>query len=145
MPWRDPEGSILHLRIDDITGKNVIHRLTCGTFALNDRGGAVRKSEMVALQKAEITRRKATAVDVNVQQMLSDAADLGPVQHNAPANWSFTAIDKGGFIGAPISEAEARARQDAEARSLIEEYLPDYRAGKREAGGGTRQTSLNAT
>lgn len=77
--------------------------------------------------------------------MLSDAADLGPVRHNAPANWSFNAIDKGGFIGAPISEAEARARQEEEIRALNDEYLSMKRAGRREAGGGNHQASLNAT
>jgi hypothetical protein len=139
VPWRDPNGPIILFR------DGVIHHLTEETFALNDREGAVRKSGMVALQKAEIARRKATAAEVDVQQMLSDAADLGPVQHNAPANWGFNAIDKGGFIGAPISEAEARARQDEEDRANIEEYLSMKRAGRREAGGGNHQASLNAT
>lgn len=100
---------------------------------------------MVALQKDEIARRKATAAEVDVQQMLSNASDLGPVQHNAPANWSFTAIDKGGFIGAPISEAEARVRQDDEDRANMEEYLSMKRAGRREAGGCNRQAPLNVT
>ncbi len=139
VPWRDPNGPIILFR------DGIIHHLTEETFALNDREGAVRKSEMVALQKAEITRRKATAAEVDVQQMLSDAADLGPVQHNAPANWGFNAIDKGGFIGAPISEAEARARRDEEDRADIKEYLSMKRAGRREAGGGNHQASLNAT
>lgn len=80
-----------------------------------------------------------------MQQMLSNAADLGPVQHNAPANWGFNAIDKGGFIGTPISEAEARARQDEQDRADMEEYLSMKRAGRREAGGGNHQASLNAT
>jgi len=139
VPWRDPNGPIILFR------DRVIYHLTEETFALNDREGAVRKSEMVGLQKAEVARRKATAAEVDVQQMLSDAADLGPVQHNAPANWGFNAIDKGGFIGAPISEAEARARRDAEARADIEEYLSMKRAGRREAGGCNHQASLNAT
>ncbi len=139
VPWRDPSGPIILFR------DGVIHHLTEETFALNDREGAVRKSEMVGLQKAEIARRKATAAEVDVQQMLSAAADLGPVQHNPPANWSFNAIDKGGFIGAPISAAEARARQDDEDRANIEEYLSVKRAGKRGAGGTHHQAPLNAT
>jgi len=139
VPWRDPNGPIILFK------DGVIHHLTEETVALNDREGAVRKSEMVALQKAEIARRKATAAEVDVQQMLSDAADLGPVQHNAPANWGFNAIDKGGFIGAPISEAEAQAREDAEARALIEEFNAMSMAGKREAGGRNRRASLDAT
>lgn len=109
------------------------------------RQGTVRKSAMSGLRKAEIARRKVTAAEVDVQQMLSDAADPGPVQHNAPAIWGFNAIDKGGFIGAPISEAEARARQDDEDRASIEEYLSMKRAGRREAGGGNHQAFLNAT
>ena len=79
---------------------------------------------------------------VDVQQMISDAADLGPDQHNTADSWSFTALDKGGFIGAPISEEEARARQDAEWRADIEEFNALARAGKREASGSNRQTSL---
>ncbi len=93
VPWRDSNGPIILFR------DGIIHHLTEETFALNDREGAVRKSGMVGLQKAEIARRKATAAEVDVQQLLSDAADLGPVQHNAPVNWGFNAIDKGGFIG----------------------------------------------
>lgn len=139
VPWRDPNGPIILFR------DGVIHHLTEETFALNDREGAVRKSAMVGLQKAEIARRKATGAEVDVQKMLSDAADLGPVQHNAPANWSFNAIDKGGFIGAPISEAEAHARQEEEDRDFLEEYLSSKRTGRREAGGGNHQASLNAT
>lgn len=118
VPWRDPDGPIILFR------DGVIHHLTEETFALNDREGSVRKSEMVGLQKAEIARRKATAAEVDVQQMLSNAADLGPVRHNEPANWSFNAIDKGGFIGAPVSEAENRARQDEEDHAFFEEYCP---------------------
>ncbi|MFN4172142.1 MAG: Mu transposase C-terminal domain-containing protein [Pseudorhodobacter sp.] len=139
VPWRDPDGPVILFR------DGVIHHLTEESFALNDREGAVRKSEMVGLQKSEIARRKATAAEVDVQKMLSDAADLGPVQHNPPANWGFNAIDKGGFLGAPISEAEARARQDEEDRADIEEYLSMKRAGRREAGDCTHQASLNAT
>lgn len=132
VPWRDPIGPIILFR------DGVIHHLTEEIFALNDREGAVRKSAMVALQKAEIARRTATAAEVDVQQMLSDAADLGPVQHNTPANWSFNAIDKGGFIGAPISEEEALTRRDAEYREDMNEFLANSQDRKREASGGTR-------
>ena len=137
VPWRDPDGTILHFR------DGVIHRLTPDTCALNDKSGVRRRAEMVGLQQEELARRASKAdMTVDVQQLLSDAADLDPVQHNAPDSWSFTALDKGGFIGAPISEEEARARRDAEARTNIEELLSFKRAGRREASGGNRQTSL---
>lgn len=62
---------------------------------------------MVSLQRHELARREAKAdTQLDVQQMLSDAADLGPVHHNAPDR-AFTGLDKGGFTGAPISEEEA--------------------------------------
>ncbi|MDR0808542.1 MAG: hypothetical protein LBE86_05350 [Gemmobacter sp.] len=140
VPWRDPDGTILCFR------KGVIHRLRPDSYALNDKAGAKQKAGMVSLQRAELERR-ATKVDtaVGVQQMLSDAADLTPVQHNEPDSWSFAAIDKGRFIGAPISEKEARARQEAEDRADMEEFLALAGAGRREAGGCNRQTSLNAT
>ena len=54
---------------------------------------------------------------------LFDAADLDPVHHNAPDNWAFTGLDKGGFTGAPISEEEARVRQEAETRASMEEFI----------------------
>ncbi len=136
VPWRDPDGAILHFR------DGVIHRLAPDTCALNDRSGVHRRAEMVGLQHAELARRASKAdATVDVQQMLSDAADLGPVQHNTADSWSFTALDKGSFIGGPISEEEARARQDAEWRADIEEFNALARAGKREASGGNRQTS----
>ena len=137
VPYRDPDGSILHFR------DGVIHRLAPDTCALNDRSGVHRRAEMIGLQHAELARRASAAdATVDVQQMISDAADLGPVQHNTADSWSFTALDKGGFIGAPISEEEARARQDAEWRADIEEFNALARAGKREASGSNRQTSL---
>ncbi len=140
VPWRDPEGSIIHFR------DGVIHRLTPDIVALNDKAGARKKAEMVALQHEELTRRAAKAdATVDVQRMLSDAADLGPVQHNAPDSWSFKSLDKAGVIAAPISEQEARERQNDEDRANMDEFIALSRAGKREAGGGNRQTSLNAT
>lgn len=100
------------------------HRLTPDTFALNDKAGARRKAEMIVRQRHELARREAKAdATIDVQQMLSDAADLGPVHHNAPDGWTFTGLDKGGFLGAPISEEEARARQDTKERADMEEFL----------------------
>lgn len=137
VPWRDPDGPII------LFWNGVIHRLTEETFALNDREGAVRKSEMVALQKAEIARRKATAAEVDVQQMLSDAADLGPVQHNAPANWGFNAIDKGGYRCA--DQLSRSTRPSRRRRPGKYRRIPVHEAaGRREAGGGNHQAFLNA-
>ena len=140
IPYRDPDGPAILFR------DGVVHRLTAEVFALNDREGAVRKGEMVKLQKEEIARRKAKAdTSVDVQQLLSDAADLEPVKHNAPATWSMGVIDKGGFLVMPISAEEATASHEAEVRDFMEEYLAGTRPRKREADGGNRQTSLNAT
>ncbi len=140
VPWRDPDGPVIVFR------DGVVHYLTHEEFGVIDPAGAVRKSEMVALQHAEIKRRIAQAdTSVDVQQMLSDAADLSPVKHNEPARWGFGAIDKGGFLVAPISEEDARERDDAKVRADMEEFLAFGRPEKREAGGGNRQSSLDAT
>ena len=80
-----------------------------------------------------------------MQALLSQAADLSPVQHNEPETWSFGHIDKGGFLVAPISEEDARERDDAKVRADMEEFLAFGRPEKREAGGGNRQSSLDAT
>ena len=80
-----------------------------------------------------------------MQALLSQAADLSPVQHNEPETWSFGHIDKGGFIGAPISEVDARERADAKVRADMEEFLAFARPERREADGCNCQTSLDAT
>lgn len=141
VPLRDPEGSILFTRVEGEgdARRLVVHRLHSETFDLADPAGAIHRGEMVALQKAELDRRKAKGdFTLDVQQMLSDAADLSPVKHNPPDNWTFSAIDKGNFLGAPISETEARQRQADADRDDIEEFLAFDRAGKREASGCNR-------
>lgn len=135
VPFRDPTGPAILFR------DGVIHQLTCEVFGVTDGQGALRKSQMVALQRAEIERRAAAAAEVDVEQMLADAADLGPVEHNDPASWSFGVIDKGGFLAAPVSEAEALARHDAEVRDEINEFIALSRAGRREAAGATADLS----
>ena len=134
VPYRNPDGPALLLR------DGVIHKLTHETFGVTDLEGSKRKSEMVSLQRAEMHRRKATAdMDVDVQQMLSDDADLSPVQHNGPVTWTVDAIDKGGFLSAPISAEEARRQQEDQVRADMEEFLAERRPRKREASGGNRQ------
>ncbi|WP_296639953.1 hypothetical protein [Roseinatronobacter sp.] len=140
VPWRDPNADPILFR------GGVIHRLTCKEHGVTDGSGSQHRSEMTALQRKEIERRRAQAdQDVDVQALLSQAADLSPVQHNAPETWSFGHIDKGEFLGAPITEEEAREREDAKARAVIEELLAFSRPERREAGGGNRPTSLDAT
>lgn len=61
VPHRDPNGSAILFR------DGVVHRLEHEEFGVTDLAGAVRKSEMVGLQRAEIERRMAkadTSVDV---------------------------------------------------------------------------------
>lgn len=72
-------------------------------------------------------------------------ADLTPVKHNAPDNWTIGALDKGGFLNEPITEEEWRDRENAEAREAMEEYLAFKRPSEREVSGGNRWTSQNAT
>ncbi|HRK72092.1 MAG TPA: transposase [Micropepsaceae bacterium] len=140
VPWRDPNCDPILFR------DGVIHRLKCTEFGVIDGAGARHRSEMTALQREEIERRRGQADQaVDVQALLSQAADLSPVQHNGSETWSFGHIDKGGFIGAPISEEDARERQDAEDRARMEEVLAFSRPERREAGGGNRQSSLDAT
>ena len=140
VPHRDPDGPLLLWR------DGVVHQLTHDVFGLNDVAGSVQKSKIVALQRAEIEQRKAKAdQNVDVQQMLSDAADLTPVKHNHPATWQIGALDKAGFLDAPISAQDAREREDADARADMEKFLAMKRSGKREVGGCNRRTSPNAT
>jgi hypothetical protein len=140
VPMRAPEGPIMCFR------NNVIHRLHHDTFALNDRDGAKRKGAMVRLQNTEIARRIATAdQSVNVQQLLSNSADLGPVACNAPDAWTFASLDKAGVLGGPITaEAAAEAEDDA-IRQELEEYLASKREVKRGASGGNRNSPSCAT
>ncbi|MCK0150431.1 transposase family protein [Marivita sp. S6314] len=133
VPHRDPDGPVILRR-----GENT-YWLTSDVYGITDPNGAKRKSAMVGLQRAEIERRKATAdTDVDVQQTLSDMADMSPVQHNAPDNWTIGGLDKGGFLTAPISEEEWREQQEAEARDIADEYLAFKKANEREASGGNR-------
>jgi hypothetical protein len=122
VPMRAPEGPILHWR------NGVIYRLEHETFALNDRDGARRKGEMVKLQKAEMARRTATAdQDADVQALLSASADLGPVAANPPDTWTVSTLDKAGVIGGAMTEAEAEAMDDAQARARMESHLEEIR------------------
>jgi hypothetical protein len=124
VPLRDPAAPVILLR------DGVIHTLHDDSFGVTDAAGAARKSEMVALQRAEIERRRATAAPVDVQAALSAAADLSPVAANAPDVWTFGVIDKAGVLGAPRTEAEAREAEDAESRALVEE-IRAHQARKR--------------
>ena len=140
VPMRDPEGPIIYFR------NNVIHRLHAETYALNDRAGAKHKGAFIRMQKAEIRRRIATADStVDVQQLLSDSADMGPVVCNTPDAWTFESIDKAGVLGRPITEEEAEAAEEARNRLVLEEYLASKREGKRGASGGNRNSPSNAT
>ncbi len=136
VPYRNPDGQILHFK------QGVIHKLTVETFGLADNEGSKRKAHFTALQKAEISRRIASAdAKVDVVKLLTDAADLTPIDHNPPDTWSMGLIDKGGFMTAPISEQEARQIRDQEARDLIEEILPRKAAVGRGAAGATANPS----
>jgi hypothetical protein len=85
---------------------------------------------MVALQRAEIDRRRATAAPVDVQAALSAAADLSPVAANPPDQWTFGSIDKAGVLGVPRTAAEVREAEEANARASAE-MLRAFNAGKR--------------
>ena len=141
VPMRDPEGSIILLRKDEM-GKNVIHRLTCQTFDQMDRNGAVFKSQMVSLQKAELAQRRGMGdQNVDVQAMLSAAADMTPVVANAPDTWKMPILDKDGILSAPRTEEEAREAEDTANRAHIEEFLALERAGRGGAAAGTARPS----
>lgn len=140
VPMRDPEGPVMCFR------NNVIHWLHHDTFALNDREGAKRKGAMVRLQKSEIARRIGTAdQSVNVQQLLSESADLGPVACNIPDAWTFASLDKAGVLGGPMTEEAAAAAAETLNREWLEEYLADTGGVKRGASGGNRNGLSCAT
>lgn len=118
VPMRDPDGPAFLIR------DRVVHRLEVDSFALNDTEGARHKGRMVKDQKAEIARRKGKAdLSVDVPELLSRAADLGPVAHNPPAGWKMQTLDKAGALTAPRTAEEAEALHDAEIRRRADEYL----------------------
>jgi len=140
VPLRDPEGPIICFR------NNVIHQLHAETFALNDRDGAKHKGKMVRLQKAEMKRRIALAdPTVNVQQLLTASADMGPVACNPPDVWTFGSIDKAGVIGAPMTEEAAAEAEEARNREFYKEYHAFRGGGERGASGGNRNSPSCAT
>lgn len=131
VPYRDPTGPVLILH------EGELHRLTHDTFVLNDPAGAVRKGEMVRLQNEELKRREAKAApNVDVPELLSAGADLGPVQHNPPDRWSVGVIDKGGFLTKPVSAREAREREDEEDRAFLYENILGFSEGPAAATAG---------
>jgi hypothetical protein len=137
VPMRDPEGPIMCLH------NGTIHKLHHDSFALNDREGAKRKGAMVKLQNDHVKRLIAKADQtVDVQQLLSDSADLGPVMSNAPDAWT---LDKAGVMGGLLSEEAAAAAEEARNRQDIEEYLAMKREGERGASGGNRNSPSSAT
>ena len=118
VPMRDPDGPAFLIRA------GVVHRLEADSFALNDPEGARHKGRMVSAQKTEIARRKGTADrSVDVPELLSRAADLGPVAHNPPAQWKMQTLDKAGALTAPRTAEEAEAIHDAEIRRQADAYL----------------------
>ncbi len=140
VPMRDPEGPVICFH------EGVIHWLHSEKFALNDRGGAKRKGTAVKLQKDEMKRRIATAdSNVDVQRLLTESADAGPVVFNSPDEWTFGTIDKAGVLCGPMTEVEAEDAEDARNRKEIEDYLAVKRGNKREASGGNRIGPSSAT
>jgi hypothetical protein len=137
VPMRDPEGPIMCLH------NGTIHKLHHDSFALNDREGAKRKGAMVKLQNDHVKRLIAKADQtVDVQQLLSDSADLGPVMSNAPDAWT---LDKAGVMGGLLSEEAAAAAEEARNRQELEEYLASKREVGRGARGGDRNHPSSAT
>ena len=133
VPMRDPTGTVLFLR------DGPIHRLTCQTFGQMDRDGARFKGEMVSLQRKEVAVRRAKGdPNVDVQAMLSAAADLTPVAANPPDTWQMRVLDKDGILTAPRTEEEAREAEDALNRANVEEFLALRGDGRREASGCNR-------
>lgn len=136
VPIRDPEGPVICWQ------DGVIHWLKEETFDLNDRNGARRKGELVKLEKSEIDRRRALAdQNVDVQAMLTAAADCEPVQFNPPNEWSMGSFDKAGVLGGTITQEAA----EVENRDFLKEYLASKREVGRGASGGNRNSPSCAT
>ncbi len=137
VPMRDPRGPVICVQ------EGVIHWLHHDSFELNDRDGAKHKGAMVKLQVAEVKRRIATADQtVDVQQLLSDSADLGTVACNTPDAWT---LDKAGVLGGLVTEEAAAEAEEARNRQELEEYLALTGEVKRGARGGDRNHPSSAT
>ena len=140
VPMRDPDGPIICFR------DNVIYRLHADTIAFNDRDGAKAKGAMVKLQKADMARRIGAADRaVDVQHLLSEAADLGPVAFNPPDQWTVSSLDKAGVIGGAMTKEEAERRAEEENRAFLMDCLAVKREVNREASGGNRNDPSRAT
>ncbi len=136
VPYRDPNGPVILFK------DGIIHKLHCETYGLADPDGAKARAVAVAGQKDVIARSIAKAdAMVDRMELQADAADLSPIVVGAPDQWSMGAIDKAGFLTAPITAEEARRRQDEEARQLINEILPPKGQVRRGAAGATANPS----
>lgn len=136
VPYRDPNGPVI------VFHNGASHLLHCDTYGLADRDGAKARAFLVAGQKDMIARAIAKAdAGVDRAALQADAADLAPIIAPVPDQWSMGAIDKAGFLTAPITAEEARRRQDQEARDLINEILPPKGQVRRGAAAATANPS----
>ena len=111
-------------------------------FQHGDREGARLQARLEKGQKAAIKKLE-SQIDPKVStfELQKEAVTRTAPDAPDPDIWT-RAIDKT-FL--PPSAAELEAREEAEARDFMEEYLSMQRAGRREADGDNRQTSLNVT
>jgi hypothetical protein len=130
VPLRDPEGPAILFR------DGVIHRLHPESFGQTDGQGARRQAEFAKAQKAAVARRRAGAdLSIDAVELAAQAADMDPVRANPPNEWNVSFLDKTGKLSGPQSEEEARAAEEAEQRSILEDFLA-HAGGERRAING---------
>lgn len=111
-------------------------------FQHGDREGARLQARLEKGKRGTIKELEAQ-IDPTVSTFELQKEGVTRTEPNAPDPESWTTAINKTFL--PPSVAEREAQKDAEARDFMEEYLATSKPSKREAGGGTRQTSLNAT
>ena len=132
VPMRDPDGPAILFR------DGVIHRLQPETFGQVDGHGAKRQAQLAKAQRSAVARRRAGAdLSVDPMHLSAQAADLDPVRANPPNEWQVSFLDKTGKLSGPQSEEEARAAEEVEQRSILEDFLA-HAGGERRAINGAQ-------
>ncbi len=140
VPMRDPNGPAILFR------DGVIHRLHPETFGQVDGHGAKRQAQLAKAQRSAVARRRAGAdLSVDPMHLSAQAADLDPVRANPPNEWQVSFLDKTGKLSGPQSEEEARAAEEAEQRSILEDFLAHAGGERRAINGGQPDDRSSAT
>lgn len=140
VPLRDPHGPAILFR------DGVIHRLHPESFGQVDGRGAKRQAQLAKAQKAAVAHRRDGADRAtDPAQLVGQVADLDPVRANPPNEWNVSFLDKTGKLSGPRSEEEARAAEEDERRSILEDFLAHAGGERRAINGGQPDDRSSAT